>query len=506
MPNAPAVVELLVAAGMVGATVVPINTRFKPRELVHVITNGRLRVLFTTDAIDEHVNFTSLLHEALPGLAESSDATRLELDVAPDLRAVVLVGERGAPGLMAGAALRELAADAASPPPEASAGPDDVAMLLYTSGTTAHPKGCMLSHRAVLLDALGIAERFEIPAGERWWDPLPMFHAGALLLMTACFAAGATFISMPRFDVDEAFALIESEGVNVLYPLFPTITMTLLHDPRFQRLDRSRWRLVVNVGPEDMQRAIAGAYEPAVLMSAYGITELCGTVIFTELDDPLEARVRTCGRPLPGFEIKIVDPETGAELGADERGELVGRGPSRFLGYYRNEDQTRETIDAEGFFHTGDLCSIGADGRISFHGRIKDMLKVGRRERRRRRDRVVPGHAPSGQARPGRGDSGRAADRGAGRIRRTRSRRERHRGGDHRLLQGSDRRLQGAARRAFRRRMADVGDQDPEVPPARGAGGRAPGRWTMTEVKVSLDENLCAASGAVPEAYDACPT
>src|SRR5947209_5083820 len=112
-------------------------------------------------------------------------------------------------------------------------------------------------------------------------------------------------------------------------------------------------------------------------MSAYGITELCGTVVFTALDDPEEARVTTCGRPLPGFELRVVDPLSGAELPAGERGELIGRGPSRFAGYFGNEEATRAAIDADGFFHTGDLCSIDGDGRIHFHGRLKDMLKVG---------------------------------------------------------------------------------------------------------------------------------
>lgn len=377
MPNAPAIVELFVAAGMVGATFVPINTRFKARELGHVITDAALRALFTTDVVDEHVNFTTLLYEALPGLAEADPAFPLALACAPELRAVVLVGERGAPGVLSGPALRALGQQADFVTPERTSGPDDIALLLYTSGTTAHPKGCMLTHRAILLDAEGIAERFAIPPGERWWDPLPMFHAGALMLMTGCFVAGATFISMPRFDLDEAFTLIERERPAVLYPLFPTITTSLMHDPRFASVDRSDWRVVVNVAPVDVQRQIQTAFAPATLMSAYGITELCGTVIFSELDDPLEARLRTCGRPLPGFEIKVVDPETGAELPPGERGELIGRGPSRFVGYFRNDDQTRAAIDDDGFFHTGDLCSKDTENRIEFHGRLKDMLKVG---------------------------------------------------------------------------------------------------------------------------------
>ena len=466
MPNAPAIIELLIAAGMVGATLVPINTRFRSRELAHVISESELRVLFTTDVIDEHVNFTALLHEALPGLADSADPGALALPGTPELRAVVLVGERGAPGLLSGAQLRERAAMVDPPGGRDSARPDDIALLLYTSGTTAHPKGCMLTHRGILLDASGIAGRFAIPEGERWWDPLPMFHAGALMLMTGCFAAGATFISMPRFDLDEAFDLIESERPSVLYPLFPTITTTLMHDPRFRALDRSGWRVVVNVGPEDMQRAIQAAYEPATLMSAYGITELCGTVVFTELDDPLDVRVRTCGRPLPGFELKVIDPGSGAERAANERGELIGRGPSRFVGYYRNEEQTRLTIDANGYVHTGDLCSIGDDGRVSFHGRIKDMLKVGGENVSAVEIESFIGTHPAVKLVQVVGiPDQRLAEVPAAFVelapgaRATEAEiiafcRVRHSG------------VQGAPGGALRRRLADVGDQNPEVPPA----------------------------------------
>jgi fatty-acyl-CoA synthase len=375
MPNAPDIVEFLIGAALLGAALVPINTRFKPRELRHVITDAELTALVTTDDIDEHVNFKTLLYDALPGLREAEDPTHLELEVAPFLRGIALVGARGAPGFVDGPTLRELAAG--YPEPVDGPGADDPALILYTSGTTAHPKGCMLSHRAIVLDAQGIAERFRIPADDRWWDPLPMFHAGALMLMSGVFVAGATFVSMARFDPDVAFDLIERERATVLYPLFPTITLTLMHHPRFADLDTSRVRVVTNVAPSDVQRQIQDAFAPAVLMSAYGITELCGTLVFTELDDPLEARVTTCGTPLPGFDLRVVDPDSNLPLPPGERGELVGRGPSRFDGYYNNPEQTSLAIDAEGYFHTGDLCSIDESGRIWFHGRIKDMLKVG---------------------------------------------------------------------------------------------------------------------------------
>jgi fatty-acyl-CoA synthase len=375
MPNAPEVVEFLIGAALLGATFVPINTRFKTRELKHVITDAELTALVTTDMIDEHVNFKTLLYDALPGLADAVDATKLDLPDAPFLRGIALVGDRRAPGFVDGTTLRGLAASC--PVPTEGPSPADTALILYTSGTTAHPKGCMLSHRAIVLDARGIADRFAIPPDDRWWDPLPMFHAGALMLMTGVFVAGATFVSMARFDPDDAVDLIERERATVLYPLFPTITLTLMHHPRFASLDLSHVRVVANVAPPDVQRQVQEAFEPAVLMSAYGITELCGTLVFTRLDDSLQTRVNTCGTPLPGFDLRVIDPETGKALPPGERGELIGRGPSRFDGYYNNPEQSSLAIDGEGYFHTGDLCSIDEHGRIWFHGRLKDMLKVG---------------------------------------------------------------------------------------------------------------------------------
>jgi fatty-acyl-CoA synthase len=375
MPNAPAIVELFVAASMVGAAMVPINTRFKARELRHVITDADLQAVFTTDVIDEHVNFAELLREALPGLEASADPARLELAEAPQLKAVVLVSGVPIPGILGAPELEELGS--ATDLQLHGAEPDDLALILYTSGTTAAPKGCMLTHRAVLLDARSITERFKIPPTDRWWNPLPMFHAGGLMLMTACFIGGATAITTPRFDPDEAIDQIERERITVLYPLFPTITLTLMHHERFAAIDRDRIRVIVNVAPDDVQRQIQDAFAPAILTSAYGITELCGTVVFTELDDPAEVRTTKCGRPLEGFELKIVDPDDGEEVPPGTRGELVGRGPSRFKGYFKNEAETAAAIDDLGFFHTGDLCSIDDAGRLSFHGRLKDMLKVG---------------------------------------------------------------------------------------------------------------------------------
>ena len=163
----------------------------------------------------------------------------------------------------------------------------------------------------------------------------------------------------------------------MLYPLFPPITLDLIHDPRFASSGIEGVRLISSVAPPDVQQRIQDAFPSARLFSAYGITELCGCVAFNSPHDPAEQRLSTCGYGLAGFEMRIVDPGTNEPLAAGERGELVGRGPQMFTGYYGNPEATAAVIDGQGFFHTGDLCSMDGGGVISYHGRIKDMLKVG---------------------------------------------------------------------------------------------------------------------------------
>ena len=153
--------------------------------------------------------------------------------------------------------------------------------------------------------------------------------------------------------------------MTVHYPLFPTITLEVMHHPRFSSVELSHARIITNVGPIDLQRQVQDAYAPAVLTNAYGITELCGTVTFTELDDPLDVRLVSSGKPLPGLELRVVDSEMNEPLGPGERGELVGRGLCRFDGYYSNDEATRAVVDDEGFFHTGDLARMDEEGRFS---------------------------------------------------------------------------------------------------------------------------------------------
>jgi len=373
MENCAEIVEFLLGAAILGATAVPINTRFKRRELAHVIADAELTAVVTTGAIEGVLDFLDLLESSLPGLAESDDPSSLALTDFPFLRTVATCGERSAAGVIR---TRDLET-AGDNEPESAVSPEDPLLIMYTSGTTANPKGCVLTNSALVDNSWAIVDRLDVSETDRWWDPLPMFHMGGIMLMSSVFAAGGTFISQPHFTAQTALELIAAEHPTVLYPLFPTITLDIIHDAGFSSLNVEGIRMISSVAPPDVQQRIQAAFPDASLISAYGITELCGCVAFHSPADPAEERLSTCGRAMNGFEMQIVDPDTNQPLPAGERGELVGRGAQMFSGYYGNPEATAEVIDSEGFFHTGDLCSMDERGAISYHGRIKDMLKVG---------------------------------------------------------------------------------------------------------------------------------
>jgi acyl-CoA synthetase (AMP-forming)/AMP-acid ligase II len=182
---------------------------------------------------------------------------------------------------------------------------------------------------------------------------------------------------MTHFSVDAALEQLVTEAPTVLYPSFPTLTSSVLDHPRWSEVDVDRVRVVNNVAPPDTLRKFQAAYPNAVQVAAYGLSEACGVIAHNLLTDDLETRVTTCGKPFPGIEVKVVDPETHETLPPDEQGEIWIRGYCLFEGYHNDPEKTAETITDDGWLRTGDLCSLDAEGSIRYHGRIKDMLKVG---------------------------------------------------------------------------------------------------------------------------------
>jgi acyl-CoA synthetase (AMP-forming)/AMP-acid ligase II len=380
MPNCPDFVFTFFALQLLGAVVVPVNTRFRARELGYVIENADLAVLLTSDIGDEHVDYAERTLEGVPELAQAADAERLALAAAPKLRAVVLLGDRGPPGMLPRARFEKLGerVGEAHVLAEACHGePGDAALMLYTSGTTAHPKGCLITHDAVLHVWCSAARRLRITEDDRMWDALPLFHMsclGPLLFMTEL---GGTLISTPHFEAAAALDAIERERATWLYSVFPPIIMALIKDPSFPDRDLSSVRGMLNVAPPDTMRLIQDAFPHAVNVGGhFGMTEASGAITCNEWDATPDQQAETHGAPLPDIEVRAVDPETGEELPAGCPGELLVRGRGLFLRYHRDPEATEIALRG-GWLHSGDLGVIDEQGLVTYMARLKDMLKVG---------------------------------------------------------------------------------------------------------------------------------
>lgn len=379
MPNCPEFIEYLLAAVICGGVAVPINARNKASELAYVVENADLVGLVTSDEISEYADFAALLHTALPGLAAAKDASKLSLSHVPKLRFAALLGAP-TPGFLSAAELLERASTEDDARIDADRAARDAAapcIMMYTSGTTAHPKGCPLSHQLLVRNGVNMnRSRFFLNAQDRFWTPLPMFHMSSILPMVCCFDAGAATLSMRRFEAKSALAMLEQERATVAFPAFPTVMNDLIHHPDFAETDLSAIRRLNNVAPPDVLRSFQEAMPQAVQTGAYGLTEVGGVIAFNHPQEPLERRLTTCGVPFDGIEVRVVEPESLQQLAPGERGELQVRGYAVFAGYYRAPEKNAEAF-VDGWFRTGDLCSVDEQGGIAFHGRLKDMLKVG---------------------------------------------------------------------------------------------------------------------------------
>lgn len=382
LPTGMDFIETLFAVALLGAVTVPVNARYMPPELAYVVENADLKVLLTTDKIAEAVNFVERLHLAFPALADA-DPARLELAAAPKLRNIVLYGSSAAGGMLGEAEFRALAGRGDMERvhlDRLQVRLGSTALILYTSGTTANPKGCMISHEAIVRNGAALADRYELDGDDSFWSPLPMFHIAAILPLTAIFYVGGTYVTTGYFRAGEALQMMEQEKVTATYPCFWTIMSDLVDHPQFERTDLSRVKLMnanFAVQPPEIGIKMKKALPNAVFVGTFGMTETAGTVTTSRLDATETQRFTRLGTPLSGVEIKAVDPETGLEARPGERGEAWIRGYCTFSRYYKSPEKTAEALDAEGWFHSGDLISIDQDGQVMFHGRLRDMLKVG---------------------------------------------------------------------------------------------------------------------------------
>jgi fatty-acyl-CoA synthase len=345
--------ESYVAHGLgimrIGAICVPINARNKVHELNQVVRHSGMRLLLTDE------EFAGLLSAAaLPTACRTvllhSDPDFHEGAVAPD-------------------GVDEL---------EARVGRDDPALMLYTSGTTADPKGCLHSHATLLAEGENCCERLSITAADRFWTPLPLFHIGGWQVLMTTLSRGACFSHAGVYEATATLDQLERERATIAFPAFELIWNGVLSHPRFAAADLSAIRVIINVGAPERLAQMQAQLPHAAQVSCFGSTESCGSICLGDpVSDSLHSRTHSSGRPLSGVEIRIVDTLTGEPCGPGVPGEMEFRGPTRFVGYYADAAATAAAVDADGWFRTGDLMAWQDDGTITFLSRLKDMLKVG---------------------------------------------------------------------------------------------------------------------------------
>jgi acyl-CoA synthetase (AMP-forming)/AMP-acid ligase II len=342
------VVQLAVAA--LGAVLVPLNTHYRKDDLAFALRQSDAQVLICSSSFrsNPYLENVTALRSGLPLLRH------------------VLTLDTDYPRLVQSAPLTASTAG----------DPDQVAALLYTSGTTGFPKGALLSHRAMMMVAGHSAERLGVAPGDRWTSIIPLFHcAGCILNVLGCLQRGAAYVGVPSFDPETMFRVIQDERCTHLSGVPTSYLAMLVHPARGSyRLDTLRGGTCggADCNPEVLRRC-AESFPMPGLAQVYGQTE--GATLFAcpEADDPL--RFETAGLSLPGYDLRIADPQTLATLPAGAIGEIQARGPMVMEGYYKDAGGTAETLTEEGWLRTGDLGYLRPDGRLVIAGgRLRDMI------------------------------------------------------------------------------------------------------------------------------------
>jgi fatty-acyl-CoA synthase len=348
------------AVTMLGAALVALNTWWRQRELHHALDLTGASVLVMADRY--------LKHDYVAELAGMGEL--------PELRHIVCLGDTRPTGALTYAELRAMGndvSDTALDAARATVRPDDMAYLLFTSGSTARSKAVPLLHGGLIGNMHGIGDRLHLTEQDRLLMVVSLFWSfGCANALFAMMTHGGSVVLQDSFDTGRSLELIEQERCTVLYAM-PNMALAMQTHPDRGRRDLSSLRTGITLPQSVKLMASLGVPE---ITSCYGLTEGYGNSMVTDCKAPLERRAEISGTALPGNEVEIVDPTTRAPLPAGEIGEIRIRG---FVtpGYYHDEATTRAATDDAGWFYTGDLASLDAEGGLHFVSRIKELVKTG---------------------------------------------------------------------------------------------------------------------------------
>jgi fatty-acyl-CoA synthase len=377
--NWPQWVVLQFAAAHVGAVLVNINPAYRAHELAYVLRQADVTVLLLTDRFKTSSYF-DVLAAVCPELAQCPPG-ELRATACPRLRWVVSIQPAKRAGMLA---WDEFVARAATVPEaelerrQAGTNAADVVNIQYTSGTTGFPKGAMLTHRNLLMNAFHVGQRLAFTERDRLCVPVPFYHCfGCVMGTLMCVVYGAALVvPAESFDPTATLQAIHDERCTGLYGV-PTMFLAELNHPRLSTLDLGCLRTGIMAGspcPLEVMRQVVERLGARELTIAYGLTEASPVITQTTTTDSLEHRVSTVGRVLPGLEVRLVGPGSLEPVPAGQPGELLVRGHGVMKGYYNKPDETAAALTPDGWLHTGDLAVQAPDGYYRITGRIKDMI------------------------------------------------------------------------------------------------------------------------------------
>ena len=340
LPNGEDWLVLFYGAALIGAVTVPVNTRFKAAEIDYCLKKSNCKAVFYVERFFGN-DYGRMVKQCSVGL--SFDISKKELK-----------GEYKA----------------------TQVNPDDLLLIQFTSGTTAYPKGAMLTHDNMLRNAWASGSRIGVRADDRYFNCRPFFHVGGSTLSAlVSLVSGACIVTLPTFEAGAALKLMNRERCTLISGN-DTLFQLLMSHADFDRAKlalRGGWAAA---GAETM-RKIVDVLGIEAICAAYGLSEASPNVVMSDCRDPLELRIAGLAQPHPGVEIRIADPATHAPLPPGAQGEIQVRGWSVMRGYYNNPEANAKVFTPDGWLRTGDLGSLTADNRLRMSGRLKDVFRVG---------------------------------------------------------------------------------------------------------------------------------
>ena len=378
--NLPAWYITFWATTRIGAVLVTVNTAYKIHEAEYLLRQSDTHTLVMIDSCLDS-NYQEIINTLCPEIKDTVPGEPLRAKRLPFLRNVITVGFKQPGSLTFDEAMERYKLVSAEQVARMAAAvrPGDVCNMQYTSGTTGFPKGVMLTHYNVVNNGKCIGDRMGLSTADRMMIQVPMFHCfGMTLSMTSSMTHGATMCPMPYFSAKSSLACINQEKITCFNGV-PTMFIAMFNHPNYRGTDFSHMRTGIMAGsgcPADLMRRAADPNEMNMtgIVSVYGQTECAPGNTMSSWTDPLDVRTETVGYAFPHVRCKVVDPETGEEVGPGVNGEFCAKGYNTMKGYYKMPMATKDTIDEDGWLHSGDLASYDEQGNFRITGRLKDMI------------------------------------------------------------------------------------------------------------------------------------